>query len=393
MKTYLNLLFLLIPLLLTSQIETNDEIIINKTKQDDIYLAGEKVKIKALVNGDAVAAAGEIIVKDSINGDLIIAGGELRIEGHISDDIRAAGGTLIIDAIVDDDIIIAGGDITITEDAIIKGNLIAFSGRVKFYGTVKGTAKITGGEVDLQGDIEQDLVLKGGDVLINGQIKGKSTLIVEELEIGEKAKFYGNIQYWSDNETVDFGESLVNVKASYDEALAFENSEFSLQLFGVPKLGSWVFYLVSAFLIITLLNILFKTKFSEAATHLNTNITKSIGYGLLYVFGLPLVIVLLFVIIFGIPFGIFLLIFYLFSLFFGPIVAALLAAHYLNQRSNKSWNFWKMLLIALSISIVFRLFMIIPFIGVIITGLVIVVTYGLLSLLVVNRNKQAATAH
>ena len=378
MKTSILSFILLFPFLLFSQFKSGEDVTISSTQNDDIYVAGEDININAAINGDAVAAGSYIVINDTIYQDLIIAAGDVFVRGFVADDIRAAGGKLTIDTEVGDDVVVAGGEVFITEKSIIRGNLINFSGTVQMNGEVKGLLKAYGGEIKVNGKVNEGATLYGGEIAINGEIRGTSKIVAESIEIGESAKFYGDVSYWSKDGEIDFKNSLIGANATFDEKLKPDQDGFSWKGFGIAALGFWIFYVLSAFLILLLLNWAFKNLFSNAASYLDKELLKSFGYGLLYVFGLPLAILITFMIIIGIPVGLFLLVFYLFSMLFGHLVAALLLAHYLNNRNQNSWNFWTLVFLALGIAIVLRLLTFIPFLGTLIALVVIAIGYGLL---------------
>lgn len=380
------MLFLL-PLLAIGQIEADENVVVSQEQKDDVYLAGGTIKVNAAVQGDAVIAGGTIVIKDSISQDLVVAGGDITIKGYVGDDIRAAGGTLTIDTEVRDDVIIAGGEVTITDNAVIYGNLIAFSGNIETNGEVKGMAKVTGGELIMNGKIGKEAIIYGGDVVLNAEIMGTTTISAKDLEIGENAIFNGDVAYWCEDGKMDFGDSLNGAVATFDEDLAMEDRELPWKFLGVAAFGFWMFYVLSAFLAILLLQLFFKKQFANAVIEVDKNFLKSLGFGLIYLFGLPLLIGVMFMIIIGIPIGLFLTGFYLFSLLFGHLVAALLLAHYLNRKNEKTWNYWTLVFIALGIAIVFRLVTLLPFIGVVVSAFIIAIAYGLLAIILLKQNK------
>lgn len=387
MKTRLFLIGLLCSLLSFGQHEPERDITVSERQNDDIYRAGENIIVDAQVDGDVVLAGSRITVRDSIYQDLIVAGGEIVVKGHVADDIRAAGGKLTIDSEVGDDVIVAGGEVLITKNAIIHGNLINFSGDIEMNGKVDGMIKSYAGDLKMNGSIGKEAALFGEEVIINGEIKGTSKIAAETISIGENAMFHGNVAYWSEGGEVDFKNSLMGKTASFDETLMGDQEEFSWKGFGIAALGFWIFYLFSAFLVILLLNWAFSDFFNSAATNFEQGFLKSLGYGLLYIFGLPLLIMITFVIVIGIPIGLFLSGFYLFSLLFGHLVTALLLSHYLRQRSDAKWSFWNVVLLALAIAAVFRLLTAIPILGWVLSLAIIAVGFGLLVLTFYEKRK------
>ena len=378
MKTQLLLIALLLPVLSFGQYEADKEITVAESQKDDIYRAAETINIDATVDGDVVLAGGNITVRDTVRHDLTVAGGEIVVKGYVADDIRAAGGKLTIDSEIGDDVIVAGGEVLITKDAVIHGNLINFSGDIDMNGKVEGMVKSYSGDLKMNGSVTKEVELFGEDVVINGEIGGTSKMAAENITIGESAKFQGEVVYWSEDGQVDFGNSLVGATANFDENLMGDRDDFSWKGFGIAAFGFWVFYLFSAFLVILLLNWAFSNFFDTAVDFLDKNFWRTLGYGSIYLIGLPLLIVISFVIVIGIPIGLFLGGFYIFSLLFGHLVMALLLSHYLNKRSDKRWNFWSIVLLALGIAAVIRLLTFIPFLGALLSFVTTALGYGLL---------------
>ncbi|MEN8790308.1 MAG: hypothetical protein ABF295_12390, partial [Flavobacteriaceae bacterium] len=279
------------------QSEDRKEILIDKVQTDDKYIAGEKIIVNAAIKGDLVIAGGSLMVKDSIHGDLSAAGGEISLEGHIADDVRVAGGRITIDSEIEDDLVVFGGEVVISENAKIKGKLVCF-----------------GGDITINGEVIEQLSVRGGDVSINGTIRGASKLVGEDIIIGSNAKFYKDIEYWTDDGEIDFKNSLVNAKSQFNEDLSGERSQLSLTTFGTRSLKLWVFYILSAFLVILVLHALFRNAFSNAVEDLESNLLKSFGFGLIYLIGIPVLILVAFLMIIGIPLGLFATVVFIFSL-------------------------------------------------------------------------------
>ncbi|MBC8757413.1 hypothetical protein H2O64_22275 [Kordia sp. YSTF-M3] len=354
-----------------SQTEKEGDILIDKTQQDDTYRAGETIKVNAVIQGDLVIAGGKLIVNDSINGDLTAAGGELFINGYVADDVRIAVGRTTIDSEIGDDLYVFGGEVILTENAIIHGNLTCFAGNIEMNGIVIGKLEI-----------------KGDDVLINGTIKETSKIIGEDIIIGANAKFHKEVVYWNSDGEIDFSNSLINTKAQFNEDFGKEKSELSLTTFGTASFSLWIFYILSSFLMILVLHALFRNAFSNAVEGIENNWLKSFGFGLIYLLGIPLLIILALLIIIGIPLGLFATVIFIFSLLFGHLIAALLVVYYIKYKKDRNWGFWSITFLALVCAIVLRLLTIIPFVGIFLSVVILSITYGALTLKVIHSKKQ-----
>ncbi|MEB8344838.1 polymer-forming cytoskeletal protein [Flavobacteriaceae bacterium KMM 6898] len=387
MKAIILLGVFLVSFATSAQFKSGENVSIDQPQEDDVYLAGELISINQPIHGDVVASGGTIIITDSIKQDLIVAGGELTLKGYVADDVRAAGGKLYIDSEVGDDVVVAGGEIRISKNSVIHGNLVTYSGDLQLDGDVKGFLKVSAGKVSIFGNIGQDAKITGGEVYLDGEFYGKTQIIAEQLTIGINAKFNGEVTYWTEKGEVDFKNALINTTATYNEDLRRDEDEFSIFNFTSLSIGLILFYLFSVFLILLLLNALFKNKFPPLLEALERSKWNTLGYGLLYIFGLPLVILITIITLVGIPIGLFLLVAYLFSLLFGHIIAALFITYYINNRREKKWGFWTIVFLALGFALLLRLVTLIPIIGWIISVVVLGFTYGLFMQKVIKRKE------
>ncbi|MEO9485199.1 MAG: polymer-forming cytoskeletal protein [Ekhidna sp.] len=351
-----------------------EEIIIQNEQPDDTYRAGKNIKVNAAIQGDLVIAGGNLVVNDSINGDLTAAGGELFLNGYVADDVRIAVGRVIIDSEIGDDLVVFGGEVILTKEAVVGGDLKCF-----------------GGNIEINGEVIGKLEIKGGDILIDGAIRETSKIIGDDITIGSGAKFYKELQYWNSDGEIDFEESLVNTEAQFNENLKEEKSESSLTTFGTTSVKLWVFYVLSAFLVILVLHALFRKAFSGAVESIENNLLKSFGFGLIYLIGIPLLIILALLIIIGIPLGLFATVIFIFSLLFGHLIAALLVVYYFKHQKEKDWGFWSITFLALLCAVLLRLLTIIPFVGILLSVVILSITYGALTLKVLQSKKQQVT--
>ena len=371
MNTIAILLISLCSIVSFGQTGNEGDILINKVQMDDTYRAGETITINAVVQGDLVIAGGNLIVNDSIKGDLTAAGGELFLNSYIADDVRIAVGRVTIDSEIGDDLVVFGGEVILTENAIIQGNITCFAGNIEINGEVIG-----------------GLDVKGGNVLIDGKIREASKIIGAEITVGSNAKFYKEVEYWHSDGEIDFKDSLVNTKAQLNEDLGKEKSGLSLTTFGTTSFLLWAVYILSSFLAILFLHALFRNAFSSAAKGLENNWLKSFGFGLLYLIGIPLVVIFNLLIAIGIPLGLFISTIFIFSILFGHYIAALMLVYYYKNKKEKPWGFWSVTLLALLCAIALRLLTIIPIAGIVLSVVILAITYGALTLKVIYSKKQ-----
>ncbi len=360
---------------LLGQFKSGEQISIEETYEGDLYVAGGKVTISAPINGDLVTAGGDIFVYDSIQQDLIIAGGNILVEGAIGDDIRCAGGSVDIEGNVENDVLVFGGDVTIDRDAIVSGNLLVFGGKTRVLGDVRGSAKVMAGDVDISGDIGKDLEVTSGQFSLIGNVYGSAFIGSDELFIDPKARIAGNLDYWTDG-PLDPMEEIVGGSITFDESLRPKGDGFDWRWGGAVFFILSVGYILAAFLVVLSLHLLFGKQFLAATTSWRTDIAKSFGYGMAYLLGTPILIVILLAIIIGIPIGLFLLSLYIFSLVFGIPIASLLFVNYFNESQDRKWNKGTVVIMALVTVVIIRFVILIPFVGWLIGLVIMAAAFG-----------------
>ena len=372
--------------------KAGEKITVATAVEHDCYAVGETIEINAPIAGDLVAAAGSITIRDSIQEDLTIAGGEIVVDGWVGDDIMAMGGDLRISQPIQGDLIVMGGDITIDKTSMVGQDLVVMGGRVKIAGTIAGNLIARGGEIVLDGACEGNLEMRGGRLEINGPVRGTSVVVADNMRVGPNAQFYGNVRYWLPNKDKgqDFTAALRNnATAQYDETLQTED-EFSW--FGqIPWFFLIVAYILSVFLLIVVLHLLFPKVMERAGQTLNQDFVRSFGYGALYLVGIPLAMILLVMTFIGIPIGLFVLAMFLFSLLFGHTIAAVAITYAINVRRQNYWSKVAMMFISLGIFIILRSLTFTPVIGIFFSVILVGASFGALILLLV-RKKEAVPA-
>jgi cytoskeletal protein CcmA (bactofilin family) len=343
--------------------------LITQPVEGDLY-------VNAKINGDLVAAGGTISVNDSVMGDALLAAGTLVLNGFINDDVRAAGGTIKITENVKGDVVVAGGEIEIAPDVSIFGDLISTGGTTILHGTVKGKVKLLGGEVHLNGTVEKDLEVKSGELFVNGRIMGKSSLAAEEITLMEGARFYQDVAYWQEAGEMNFSNAMAAGKATFRPELQLDIDGTSWYYLGF---GSFVFvlwYMLSALLLLFLFEYLFPELMKKAGYTANQDTARVLGYGILYLLGIPVISILLFITIIGIPVGVFTLVFYIFSIIVAHVISSVVLANWYNEKYGQHWSTISLVWVALGFFIGLRLISLIPVAGWLVSIIVVGIAFG-----------------
>ena len=343
----------------------------------NLYAAGQNISVEAPIRGDLICAAGEVTIRDSITEDVTMVGGKLIVMGHIGDDLRVAGGTITIFNNINGDLIIAGGDVTIEDNVVITGQLKMAGGTLKMNGQVLGPASLRGGEIVWNGEAKNVLDIKASDLVFNGAVFNNSRLSANQLNLGPDAKFYANVDYWNPSSELDFGQTLYNgATANYNSEISFSPTEVNWRYLGVGGFLFWMYRTLTAALIIGLIIWMFHRFFSRNSEETVQHAASHLGYGLLFIVGIPGLVILTFLTVVGIPVGMLLIVFYGLTIALGHIIAALLIAYGLNYYYDKNWNRIMLFLIAVCAYLVLKVVGVIPVLGFIVSLFVVMMAVG-----------------
>jgi hypothetical protein len=353
-STLFMLCFICVVTMLNGQrLELGKDIIITQAVNENLYTTGNNITINAPVYGDLVTAGSNITINDTIQNDILLAGGTVFFNGYAGDDVRCVGGTMYIKKDIKGDLVITGGTVTIDKNVTIGGNLLVSGGDIILNGTVKGNIRGAYGKFTMNGRIEKDMNCKGGNLIINGTVMGKSVLSALDIEIGDNAVFTDDVRYWNTKGSLDFKQSVKKGQATYDTSLKIETGRW--YYIGWMSFVAVIWYLGTAILMIFLTQFLFSKTMRRASDTVFTETLKSLGYGLLYLVGVPITMIIAFITVVGIPIGLVLLFFYILTMALAAVITSVVAANWLNTKHNYNWGTGKMVLTATGIFIVLKL--------------------------------------
>lgn len=385
--TFLLLLILLINAVPAANFVSGDKVRIKEVQNSDCYAAGSEIVCQRSVQGDLVACAGEIIIDDTIQGDLLATAGTININAPVGDDIRVAGGELIICDFVGGDVIVFGGSIRITELAEISGDIICFGGEISLYGHVKGNILVYGGVLRLNNRVDGNVEFRGGNVDFNGNVAGNMTLQAEKIEVGSDASCSGLINYWQKEGELEFPANCAQTQFDPGLAMDDKNGGWSTLagLLGIGIITYWIIFILSVFLVLMLLEYYLNRQFIAVADEIKRSFISCFGYGMLYLLGIPVLILLSFIIIIGFPVGLVALSIYGLSLLYATAVIGLTLTHYFKSRSKQNWSYFQIVMYALLTVIIIKIIFFIPWLGTLLKTIAMATVYGAFLMLFVGR--------
>ena len=353
---------------------------INEPVHDDLYVAGSNVVINAPIYGDLIAAGQNITVKDTIYGDLIAAGQDIEMQGVVVDDIRIAGADVTISGYVGSDLIAAGADILVEEGVIVNGDLTLSGADLTMNGTVHGKTSMSGGKIFFNGEAKGLVNVDGHEVTMNGLVTGKSRLISGTIDLESNAEFKDDIMYWNSTGKVDFSQVQTGGTATYSKDLASVDDFFSWEHLGIGIVMLIILYLLSMGVVLVILVFLANPLFERIASAYSGNFGKSLGYGVVYLVGVPIVVMMLFVTVIGIPVALVATSLYVISVLFVNSFLAVSITNLINQHYQMQWKKGILFLVSLGILVLLKLISFIPVIGWLIMFLASAVFFGALFL-------------
>ncbi len=355
-------------------------ITISEEQTGDLYLSGENIVIDAPIQGDLVCAGGDIIIQDSIAQDVILVGGNLKIMGFVGDDIRVAGGTIFINEHVMGDLIVAGGEVTVGKDANIYGELKLVGGKLNMNGVAKGKVSLRGGEVFWNGIAEQSFNIKAGEFSLNGTLQGPSTIAAQKIILGNDARILSDMEYWTSKGEIDFNSAIASgAQHRFNTDLQISDMDVDWRYLGIGLVTFWIYRLLTAAVLIILMIWMFHRFFSRNSEEASRNYVSHLGYGAIYIIGIPVLIVLAFMTIIGIPVGFILMLIYGLTIALGHVLAAVLIAYGVNFYYEKNWNRRVLFLVALCSYLALKIIGAVPLLGVLISLIIVTTAFGTLA--------------
>ncbi len=330
---------------------------------DDVYAVGGTATFAGKVTGDAFAVGKTIFSQSEISEDVFFVGGEVRLVGAVGDDARLLGGVLMIDGVVQDDVVAIGSKVVIGSTAEIKGSLYVIGGDVEIRGKVLGDVQVYSGQFLLAGAIEGNL-----------ELWGKSAF-------EEPARIGGDFIHHARGKTAAPLSVAIAGKVILDEAQGsgiefpgdtFIGGFFSLKILMMLALGFLLFFLI-------------RERTEEVLLETLPHFWMRVLRGFLIIILFPLAIPLLLLSVVGIPIALVLgalfLLLLLLSWGYAGILLGAWSEQFFFKRSAFPLSYRPVLLGIMFLSII----SVVPFIGAIIHGILLLSVAGSIGTLFFRR--------
>ncbi|HUO46322.1 MAG TPA: hypothetical protein VM470_05770 [Acidimicrobiia bacterium] len=149
---------------------------------EDLYAAGNAIRIEGRVEGDLYAVAfNDVTISGEVTGDVVVAADRLEVTGTVGGSVRGVATTVVVGGSVGDDVLVAAWSTLLESTGVVERDLLSWSSRVgvdgrigrnlegqartiTMAGTVEGAMEVIVGELSLTED-----AMVGGDLIYQSE--------------------------------------------------------------------------------------------------------------------------------------------------------------------------------------------------------------------------------
>ncbi|MCL4208515.1 hypothetical protein KJZ63_02690 [Patescibacteria group bacterium] len=143
----------------TTKAMVSDKSVLDVTTVDagPHFFYGEEQVIDENLVGDVYVFAGKVEINGNIDGDLMVLGGTVVLNGDVTQDVRAGAGTIYVNGQIGQNLTVGAGQIYFGEKALIGNSVVAAGGDVNLDGQTTGKVLLGGGAARLAGKYGSDV--------------------------------------------------------------------------------------------------------------------------------------------------------------------------------------------------------------------------------------------
>ena len=318
--------------------------VIREDYDDDVFIAGNKIRFDGRVTGDLYAACSEFVAADSIDGNLIVACRSIQ-------SLEPIGRSFV------------GFAQHITLNAPIKRNVLAFAQEITIgpETSIGASANLYGETVVFQGDVSKDLAIKSNSAFISGRIGGDFEFEGEELVISPETIIEGDLIYCSPEKAEIKNIAAIAGEVKWTQCVVEEEDDLSivstftwlvshrgyflsLTLFSLvffifsaipfPGFLAMIFLWIALFMSGNLFIMASKRLCGKTEMVLSRKTFPSIGLGFAILFLTPVAALILLLSVFGAPLGAVIILAFGIACFAGGVYASLFLGRRLCRLMN-----------------------------------------------------------
>jgi cytoskeletal protein CcmA (bactofilin family) len=334
--------------------------------RNDLYMAGEDVRITEAVDGDLNAAGQNVTTMGAVGGTLQAAGRNVSVRGPVGGNVRAAGSSVVIEGAVNGSVLAFGETVVIASGAVVDGDAVIMGTNVTIAGTVKGAVKLGGQKITVSGTVDGDAELDAESVSLTGKVGGNTVLKAHTVSLGNGATVAGDTRFWTTPGTEDQRriQGVTKGTATYDAALERMPGEHDRPAAAAALLGVFsLFSLMTGALLILVFQLATKKLFVAAAATLRKSPWMALLVGALYFTLLPVLAILLLVTVVAWPLALIAGMLWLISLLVAKALSAVVIARAIEAHRKAKWSGPAAFFASFGVYMLLRLLMVIPVIG------------------------------
>lgn len=280
---------------------TDDAVVVKEgdTHTGSLYVAGDTVTVDGTIKGSLYCGASTVTINGTVEGDVLCAGQKITINGTVGQDARLAGQFVEVEGNIGGTLTAFAQDVRLAADASVAGD-------------INGAAQ----RFVLNGSVGRDIVLGAQSLVIGGEVKGNVDVGVEQLRLESGAAIVGNLNYGAETQqTID--------AAKVQGTISFNQQTHGSQASGEQLLGGMRIIFLLALAVSAMVVALIMPRFVHRSGELYSRqalLTTLLGFA--FVFGGPIVVVLLLMTVVLAPLGLTLLFGWLAVLFLSGIFFA-----------------------------------------------------------------------
>ena len=325
---------------------------------EDLYVSGEIVSVGGVVEGDVISGSAKMLINGAISDDVIAMAGTIDILGPVGDDVRIMAGQVGVNDAIAGDVIALVGQIQMLPETAIGGDVVIAGGRIVLDGTIAGDVRVYGGEV-----------------VLNGVVGGNLEVFADDaFHVGDDARVGGSLTYRAPKEVLLSAGAVAGEVAFERHAIRFDKAFFEAVL-GAAFLLKVLMLLVAGLLAVVFFRAFSYTVSDFAVSHFGKNVL--VGFVLLIV--VPALSILLLISVIGVFVGLIFMLLYALALAIAHVYAGIVTGALLSRWFRKEvvvdWR-WAFMGI-----VVIQLVGLIPVIGWVFSGVMVLAAWGALACL------------
>jgi len=327
-------------------IKTGDSVVVPKgqTINETLVAVGQTVVVEGEVKGDVICAGQNIDISGTVEGDVICAGQNITLASRVGGSVRGAGQTIKMNGRVGRNVTVAGQTLNASS-------------------TVAGEMLFAGQQAIINGRIEKNVAGAADSIDIGGMIGGNADFRNKNLAFRDNGQIAGALTYTSENQIAEDANrrvlgSVKRIVPASDKPVA----DLKFEKIPAQRIADKIFDLLANLAVAAVLVFFFKKFTSKIAGILLEKPVRCLGWGFLFLAGVPAMALVLAITIIGIPVSILGMLVLLAALWLARVFAALAIGKKIAQDYWKNYQNSPMAQAVIGVAVLWVLFAI-PVVG------------------------------